>query len=169
MEGVPCVADLRRKYKDILAKVKEWANFNHSNISRNDIHDAGMMDLPTFVEDFERMLDRKPILDPMHAALYTALQELGISGSYFEPLDEPTEGESPEMTRYAGLSEVLHTVHHVAYYRWETVWDAKGSTRNPLKEQAANSIFFAPLVCTPRSSTVDTLRLACLRSLGMRC
>src|SRR5216684_3941021 len=50
------------EYKDIFINVKKWGKFEHSDIKRNQIHDA--QDIPDFVTTFERKLVRKPRLHP---------------------------------------------------------------------------------------------------------
>ena len=91
--------------------------------------------------------------------MHTGLQELEIlQGSDFElPEDSIAEDESHEETRYAGLLEVLHTAYDVSRYNWEKVWQARGSSRHPLKGHVMESIFFDPLVQTPKSRTATAL------------
>ena len=90
--------------------------------------------------------------------MQTGLQELEIlQGSLFA-LSEGSnaEEESHEETRYAGLLEVLHTACDISRYNWEKVWQARGSSRHPLKGHVVESIFF-DLVQTPKNRTATVL------------
>ena len=72
----------------------------------------------------------------------------------------PTAGdETHEETRYAELSEVLHTAHHVAYYEWEKYWQTTrhGAKAHVLKEHAVKSIFFDPLIYAPKQEGTTTV------------
>jgi hypothetical protein len=61
-EQVPDVVSLQA-YKDIFLKLKTWGMFEHSDIERNRIQDAGnLTTIPDFVRAFERKLARKPRL-----------------------------------------------------------------------------------------------------------
>jgi hypothetical protein len=49
---------------DICVKVMELRKFKFSDLASNRIEKT-MTDLPTFVTDFVRMLDRKPTINPV--------------------------------------------------------------------------------------------------------
>ena len=53
-----------QEYRDIFLKVKDWENFQESDIERNRIEEAENITIPAFVTTFERMLLRKPCLSP---------------------------------------------------------------------------------------------------------
>jgi hypothetical protein len=92
---------------------------------------------------------------------------IDISKSYFDlpSVDPTTEDESHEEARYAELSEVLHTAHHVAYYEWEKYWQGTRAGTRALKEHAAKSIFFDPLIYTPKKERTVTVLQYVLTSL----
>ena len=78
-------------------------------------------------------------------------------GSYFSlPGDSVTGDESHGESRYATSLEV-HAACHVSLYDWEKGWQPEEHLRYPLKEHAAEMIFFGPLDYT-RMETATTLR-----------
>jgi len=67
MEKIPPRIILNN-YEEILVKVKEREQFHKEDIKDNDINVREYGDsaeLPSFVEEFNRKLDRKPSLDPV--------------------------------------------------------------------------------------------------------
>ena len=90
--------------------------------------------------------------------MHIGLQALENLQAYFElPEDSIAQDESHEETRYAELLEVLHTAYHVSRYNWEKAWQSQGTRRYPLKGHVSESIFFDPLVYTPKNRTATAL------------
>jgi hypothetical protein len=184
VESFPSLDDLR-KYGDIFIKVHEWGKFKHPDIEGNDIirisdmqdpasqeGDVIWMTAPHFVTNFERKLERKPCLQSQSVRCFLVHLLFNFDGSVKIPteimdivephfdlpsVDPTTEDEFQEETRYAQRSEVLHTAHHVVEYEWEKSWQGTHVGTRALKEHVAKSIFFDPLLYTPRRERTVTV------------
>ncbi|KAH9963845.1 hypothetical protein BC827DRAFT_1154326 [Russula dissimulans] len=76
-------------YKDIFMKVNKWGTFEYSNIEKNQIESAdNAMTIPNFVATFEQKLVRKPRLHRDVYDVWSGLKNIGLSGPYFELVEE---------------------------------------------------------------------------------
>jgi hypothetical protein len=67
------------------------------------------------------------------------------------PEDLIVEDGSHEEIRYAGLFEVVHTGLTLTLHNWENCWKPKRFKKRPSKGHLADSIFFDPFICAPKS------------------